>query len=447
MEQKKASMFSLEWFKERLRVTPVRTTKTDKIEKPFDFHYLSIKLVNDNLSIVLKNGEVYSKQNATQKDYNYVIKATNLEDVLSYIYVKETPVQNATSNKDVIEGFAILKILSDFTVENDTIVYLKETNRTLPTLLVNKFIEIINFENKQASCLKDLEARLKDSSQYQAYKNFFLWCCLNPRAEVANSLYKFIEENSFNITKQGFIVALRNVITVSVDTKIVEVISNVNHKIKAVWKKKPEKYYLFQNQKTKEFSISLKLEIPLGLDLLGNVKDLYLNLPDMEENRYTDDYTKTFDIRIGKVVKMPMEDCEWSTDDCAKAGLHFTSKEINYVGCGDTSILILINPMKIVGIGKQKGRCYEYFPIMNVSREESTEILKDLKFDTLKLEEDYVVSELEELEDFKIKNNFATESLKHSFNFPAISNTEIKNIVKSLKQMKNEIKNRVVKIK
>jgi len=28
----------------------------------------------------------------------------------------------------------------------------------------------------------------------------------------------------------------------------------------------------------------------------------------MKENRFTDDWTKTFDIRVGKVVNMPMAD-------------------------------------------------------------------------------------------------------------------------------------------
>ncbi len=62
---------------------------------------------------------------------------------------------------------------------------------------------------------------------------------------------------------------------------------------------------------------------------LGTLTALYLDLPNRAENRFTDDWTKTFDIRIGKPVTMPMSDCNWSTQDCAAAGLHFTADQIH----------------------------------------------------------------------------------------------------------------------
>jgi xanthine dehydrogenase iron-sulfur cluster and FAD-binding subunit A len=101
--------------------------------------------------------------------------------------------------------------------------------------------------------------------------------------------------------------------------------------------------------------------------------------------------------------------------------------------------------MKVVGIGKHKGRCYEYLPIMTVPREEATSILHDDKFDTLQLDEDYAIRELENLQE-KVKEGFTVESKKHSFNLPSISSENISLIVSSLSEMKNEIKNRVVKL-
>ncbi|MFN9982540.1 MAG: hypothetical protein ACK53Y_21610, partial [bacterium] len=120
------------------------------------------------------------------------------------------------------------------------------------------------------------------------------------------------------------------------------------------------------------------------------------------------------------MVNMPPDECNWSTADCAHAGLHFTADQINYVGCGDQSVLILINPMKVVGIGEQKGRCYEYLPIMTVPTEESTTILHDLDFDTLELDESFVINELENLAEVA-KQGFVTEASKHEFNIPAMS--------------------------
>jgi hypothetical protein len=143
---------------------------------------------------------------------------------------------------------------------------------------------------------------------------------------------------------------------------------------------------------------------------------------------------------------MPQEECNWSTQDCAAAGLHFTADQIHYVGCGDQSVLVLINPMKVVGIGQHKGRCYEYLPIMTVPREEATSILHDVSFDTLELDEDYAIRELESLIE-KVQAGFVAEANKYEFNLPTLSSRELKNIVASLDEMKREITKRVTIIK
>jgi hypothetical protein len=142
---------------------------------------------------------------------------------------------------------------------------------------------------------------------------------------------------------------------------------------------------------------------------------------------------------------MPMSDCNWSTQDCAAAGLHFTADHINYVGFGDTSMLILINPMKVVGIGEYKGRCYEYLPLMTVPTEESTTILHDLNFDTLELDDQYAVRELESLVE-RTQAGFVAESRKYDFNIPNISIAEIKGITASLEEMYSEIVGRIKNI-
>jgi len=193
-----------------------------------------------------------------------------------------------------------------------------------------------------------------------------------------------------------------------------------------------------------EYEYTTSVKVNHGEEM-GGLTDLYLDLPNRHENRFTDDWTKTFDIRIGKVVNMPKEQCNWSTQDCASAGLHFTSDQIHYVGCGDQSVLVLINPMKVVGIGAQKGRCYEYLPIMTVLREEATKILHDNQFDTLQLDEEYAIRELENLE-IKVQEGFVAESSKYEFNLPNVSTADIRSIVGSLEDMKANIKDRVVSL-
>jgi hypothetical protein len=321
-----------------------------------------------------------------------------------------------------------------------------------------------------------------------------MWCCLNPRAEVAHELYRFLAENSFRITRQGFVVALRNVVTLHGSPELVHFISNTYNKVKAVWKKNPGEYTVFLQDgeyklvhddkltttetytsttcpecygdgqfydpdyiededeyyncevcdgsgEVEEYSYDVEVPVDHG-EKIGGLTELYLDLPNRAENRFTDDWTKTFDIRIGQVTSMPKEDCNWSTQDCMAAGLHFTADQIHYVGCGDQSVIVLINPMKVVGIGTHKGRCYEYLPIMTVPREEATEILHDGQFDTIQLDEDYAIRELESLAE-KVKDGFAAESRKYEFNLPSISASEITNIVNSLSEMKATISKRV----
>lgn len=435
-----SKFLSIEWFKEKLNI------KSRKKELKNDFKYKNIKLINDCLTVVLEDGKIVSKVNCTIEDYNSVIKIMAHEEFVKFmssasINDKREEIEQIKLNNEIAyKGLELLKSLSDFTVV-DNVVYLVECNRSLPTLLVNKFCSIVhnhsngfifytNYDELQRSLYKNIE--------YQSYKNFFLWCCLNPKPEVAKDLYNFIENNSFNITKQGFIVALRNVVTVSENTDIIDAVSNNYHKVKTIWKKNPKNYW-----------INSDLKLIKGLPDLSTIdlKEMYLNLPNLKENRYTDARTKTFDIRVGQVVSMPLEECNYTTDECNNAGLHFTSKEINYVGCGDQTMLILINPMKIVGIGQQKGRCYEYLPIMTVSRDESTTILKDKLFDTLELEEDYAIKELENLQE-KVGGKFIRESNIYNYELPKVqlTNKELINITKSLGTIQNEIKNRVIKI-
>lgn len=447
------SIFSLDWFKskkkkqlEELQVEE-QILKNNLIRKHLEEKtkaYKSVKLVNNILTVVLIDGSVLTKNPATQEDFTNVREASSENEIMEIMFDKHLKEEKIKEQheiekvKAVLAGIDVLKTIKHFVVEGNT-VYLKGINRSLPDILVQEFSEIVSKYKDQLPV--EIERSLEKDEKFQSLKRFFMWCCLNPRAEVANELYRFLKENSFRITKQGFFVALRNVVTVQQNNQLVHFISNAYNKVKAVWKKKPDDYRVVELENG-EYKFE-RVDAPINGKIIGNLTTLYLDLPNMAENRFTDDWTKTFDIRIGKVVNMPMEECNWSTQDCAAAGLHFTADQIHYVGCGDQSVLVLINPMKVVGIGEHKGRCYEYLPIMTVPRQEATQILHDLDFDTLELDEDYAINELEGLTE-KVKQGFVEESKKHEFNLPQISTSEINHIVKDLESMKTTISKRVV---
>jgi hypothetical protein len=438
----------------------------NQLSKP----YKNIKLVNDMLTIVLNDGSIISKPGATNDDFIYARNASTEQQLLDLVANQEVVAERRKEeaelarNKALRDGIQQLTQLDDFELKGGS-VYLTGIDRSLPQLLVEEFVVIAsrNRFNRYA---------LANDEEFQSLKRFFMWCCLNPRAEVADKLYNFLKKNAFKITKQGFFAALRNVVTLHGSPELVQFVSNAYIKVKAVWKKSPDQYevYLkdgvysfihiddtyttetvegeeYYDEDIEDYVTSDDEEITvkrtdLG-ELIGNLTQLYLDLPNRSENRFTDAHTKTFDIRVGRPVNMNPAACRWNTDDCGAEGLHFTSDEIHYVGCGDQSVLVLINPMKVVGIGESKGRCWEYLPIMTVPTEEATSILHDLDFDTLQLDDSYAVRELEGLTE-KAKDGFVAESKKHEFNMPHISTRDIENIVASLDEMKNEISKRIV---
>jgi hypothetical protein len=523
-----SKFLSLEWFKGKVEhsIDKVITSKLEHLMNEEEGQtnaqalspFKNVMLINDALTIVMSDGSIMTKSDATEEDYQAVLTATSVADLIQIVSDPEVVSERIEKEaeearmKALQQGIELLAVLNDFTVEGNT-VYLAGTSRSLPQILVEEFIRVVDRVADEPS-QEAFIVQLNQDDEYVSLKRFFMWCCLNPRAEVANELYKFLKENSFRITKQGFFVALRNVVTLHGSPELVHFISNTYNKVKAVWKKSPDDYTVFlENGKYKlvhndnlyreethtstncqdcdgeggydendtgyyvdpngeggyyededewnegdwidcdtcdgsgeveEYEYTTSVKVDHGEEI-GKLTELYLDLPNRHENRFTDDWTKTFDIRIGKVVNMPKEQCNWSTQDCASAGLHFTSDQIHYVGCGDQSVLVLINPMKVVGIGAQKGRCYEYLPIMTVLREEATKILHDNQFDTLQLDEEYAIRELENLE-IKVQEGFVAETSKYEFNLPNVSTADIRSIVGSLEDMKANIKDRVVSL-
>ena len=456
--------------------------------------YLNVKLVNDVLTIVLKDGSIITKPGATADDFKRA-RACFTEDMLIDIVATQEVVQERKEReaevkrfKAIHKGFELLSKFSHFRVEGNS-VYLSGINRSLPQLLIERFIEIV--DSYEHYSVQQTEELLLQNDEFVGLKRFFMWACLNPRVEVANSLFDFLSQNGMKITKQGFFVALRNVVTSHGSAELVHFISNAYNKVKAVWKKKPDDYHVFlengeykmvhKDAIYKEETVECSNcdgtgyvagyeeyndcynddnveceecdgsgEVTEGIcqehgENIGNLTELYLDLPNRAENRFTDNWTRTFDIRIGQVVSMPSEDCNWSTQDCATAGLHFAGHTAPYVLCGDITVFTLHNPMKVVGIGTEKGRCWEYLPFMTTSVDEANEIMNDKEFDFLELDEAYAIRELENLAE-KAKEGFQTETGKHDFNLPSISVHEINNIVKSLEEMEMEIVNRVSNI-
>jgi hypothetical protein len=382
-----SKFLSLSWFKSKVEQA-VEKVITNKIEtlmeqdddndvpgSDFDIDrkpYLNIKLVNDILTIVLTDGKVIAKSNATQQDFAIAKNATTEEELLNLVVCAEvrqeqiSRAHQANKVRAIQKGLSLLEANPEFEVKDNT-AYFKGINRSIPDVLLEELLRVVNTSN-------ETQIPLSENDEYLSLKRFFMWCCLNPRAEVADELYRFLKENSFRITKQGFFVALRNVVTLHGSPELVHFISNAYNKVKAVWKKNPDKYTVFLENgayklvheddltvketytstecpdcdgngkfydadtdewydecdncdgtgEVEEYTYSVVVSVEHG-QKIGGLTELYLDLPNRAENRFTDDWTKTFDIRIGKPVSMPSEECNWSTQDCAAAGLKYVA--------------------------------------------------------------------------------------------------------------------------
>jgi hypothetical protein len=205
--------------------------------------YKHLKMVNDVLTIVLNDGNIITKPNATQDDFKTAQNAASEAVLFGLVMSQDVRAEREAREVEVAkiralqQGLEKLATLKDFVVKDNS-AYLKGINRSLPQLLVEEFLVIIDRVSGYTG-FKNIEETLDNHEEYQSLKRFFMWCCLNPRAEVAHELYRFLKENSFRITKQGFFVALRNVVSLCDDTELVDFVSNSYNKIKAIWKKDP----------------------------------------------------------------------------------------------------------------------------------------------------------------------------------------------------------------
>jgi hypothetical protein len=403
--------------------------------------YSTIKLVNNTLTVVLKDGTIFSKSDAKQEDFLKVKEAKTENDILVVFATKEAA-QKIEDVKKTLESIDVLEGNEDFVLENNS-VYIKvngvKINRSLPKLLIDKFAEIT----------KNMHPFPVDSStEYQSLKKFWLKCCTNANARSAEDLYEFLSKHQFKIDKHGNFYAYRRVVSKGAENQqLVEFVSNTYTKIKAVWKKKPSNFAVWNrlgDYKLLDCNKTHPSDNNAYWNLVGNLETLYLDLPNMQENRYTSAHTGKEDYRVGNVISMPRnEGNDDNTVSCSR-GFHAASKEYDYSGFGDTPILMIINPTDVLSVpigevGKLR-TCRWFFA--SVLGEDEQHILDDSEFEVEDLGDVFEEKCLENMQEY-IQNSFAEEVKRHTFTLSNLSSNEVSNIVKSLEQMKNDIINRV----
>lgn len=473
---------SLEWFKSKIDkvvTSSIEKISTSKIEKLVDDQLNTLQehyeeegsnigsdfdldsrvndievfyIINNILTIYLKSGQVISKNHATQEEIKYLQdeSADRSEKTILDLFTSENIKNKREEEKQkrkeeekelnlVKSNFNILIETGDFIEKNDSIYLKGIEERSIPKLLIKEFANTLEKYHLTNSKLYEIK--------YNGLKKFWLKCCLNPNSQSSEDLYGFLEKHNMKIDKHGNFYTYRRVVTVSSgDTKLVDFISNSYNKVKAVWRKHTNKYYVIKNSETNELFLSKKID-KKG-ENLGNLETLYKNLPLLKENRYTDAHTRKQDYRVGQIHSMPRyEGNDDNTRSCS-TGFHQASKEYDYSYFGDQNILCIVNPISVLAVPHNeygKLRVCDWFFAMTLTEEEK-HILDEDCFDVQELGdifEDKFNVNLEE----RVKNGISEEVQRHTFNLAPITSNEIKKILKSLDEIKVTIADRVIKKK
>lgn len=430
------------------------TAVSNQLSIAFEKPYATIIEVNDSVTVVLKDGRVLSKQGVSSEE---IKKATSEEEVLKLMSSEEgrkeiEKVQELRKEVELVQSnFAILEQTGDFEVKEGS-VYLKGINRSMPKLLVNKFASVLT-ELKDTSLFeKEYLDDLKDDIEYNSLMRFWKKCCLNPNAQSAEDLYAFLEKHNMKIDQHGNFYAYRRVQTVDTGNskELIDFVSNAYNKIKAVWKKKVDNYVVHKSADGKYFLMGIAqngYDSTKDVSYVGNLKDLYLNLPNLAENRYTSSHTGREDYRVGNVISMPRNEGDDDNRHNCSMGFHAASKEYDYTGFGNQDILVIINPMDVLAvpqneIGKLR-TCRWYFAM--TLEEGERFILDEDCFDVTYLGDIFEEKCLEDLEEH-VKRGFTEEVKRHTFTLPSIGHKEIQAICKDLSSIKSELSERVIKV-
>lgn len=429
-------------------VEQYKNSSTVITEKP----YKKVLLVGSTLTVIVDDETVLTKTNATKEDYQKISEATSREQVESLMIPQEVIEERKELAKEIEkvtkirEGFELLEQSGYFEIKDDS-VYFKGINRSLPELLVNKFAELIK---QHQSFFNDFTDSLNSNINFQSLVRFWKKCCLNPNAQSAEDLYGFLSKHQFKIDRWGNFYCYRRVKSKSKNQELINFISNCYVKVKGTWKKKCSDFVIMntdEGYKLLSQSSYDKIE-DYGQDILvGNLDELYKNLATLEENTYTSAHTGKENYKVGTIISMPRN--EGSDDNTINCGLgfHGASRAYNYESFGDTDILMIVNPMSVLAVPQNeigKLRTCTWFFACTLSYEERY-ILDDEQFDVTDLGDKFEELMLEEFEE-KVKLGFTEETQRHSYQLPNISSQEIKTIVADLSSIKNELKNRVVKV-
>lgn len=393
---------------------------------------MNVIKVGTTITVVLDDGVVLSKPNCTKELEEQIWDAVKSEDKEQILYLLSPKAKEALDEIRDLEEFEVKVGSSEYLTIVGSSIYIKSISElSLPVDLAKSILKA------------EIEG---DKVLLESYLNFWTLVSLNPDSRARMNLFWFLKKYGMTITKSGLFVAYRNVEVKSVgktiDLELTTFVSNAYVKIKKD-KKSPSNFYVTETSGVSGYSLSKFNEgFESGTKSLGSVKDLYEKLSKSTEKSsvtiYTDNYTKSMEITIGKIVVMDRDKCDSVQENTCSRGLHVASKDWllnNGRGFGNTTLLVLVNPASVVAVPPSdsygKMRTCSYYPVKIVTKEElsqSEPIIPD------GYEDDFINS----IELGEVSNNDENPYFIPVPNIPELSE---QTIIRSINRLKNFRKN------
>lgn len=242
--------------------------------------------------------------------------------------------------------------------------------------------------------------------------NFAKMMYLNPLDHVHKRLYEFVRENGIVVTSKGYMVLYKAVATRdNVPSTLREFVAESVSKV-ARWKKSPSNYDVYEDNEEDSYHLvdtRKNVKNPTGF-YVGDLKALYDNMSELDHNPdYTDKYSRSMDITLGKPVRIPWEKCDTDPSHACSNGLHAGSFEyINWFGNhGDRVLAVLVNPMNVSAVPESsKLRACEYLPI-SILDKDGQGVYQEIEGSYW--EDDYISEEIQQLQEDYSEYDFVYE--------------------------------------
>lgn len=310
-------------------------------------------IFEDRVMIIFSDGSTKVVENPDEELLNLIEQ--NDEEKVAQALHTEPPIDEASIMAN-LEGSEIL------TRRGAMVIMPEVSTLSLPADFITKILSI---------------EKSGDKDELQKYINFWRLISLNPDSRVRDNIFWFIRRWGMEISQAGFIICYRNV-DVKNEGKFTD------EQIEALI----ESYYL--NKYLHKLDPAL---LASPLEGYTSLEEAYNKVVNEQQGSavYTDNYTHSFQIQIGKPVTMDRRKCNSNQEDSCSYGLHVGAKgwlKNNY--CGKVTLQALVNPANVVAVptidNYGKMRTCEYLPTgichfeNDVLIEPSVSIETDIKY-------------------------------------------------------------------